>query len=167
MELEAPTPKFFKNKEEEKILDTKEYIISLGKKEFKIHLCKLSSNISITIEETNSVNNYYYKSDFTLDDLKAINKSFRICDTINEAFDAINDIFKNNKANVTIESMEEIILHLNICSFSSSKTDDIPLKIKKELFDKEKIDELLLKEIKQIKENALNDRLNLEKKINL
>ena len=167
MEFGAPTPIFLKNKEEKNILDTKKYNISLDKKEFKIHLYKLSSKISIKIEETNSVNNYYYKSDFTLDELKAINKSFRICDTINEAFNAINDIFINNKINITKESMEEIILHLNICSFSSSKTDDIALKIKREFFEKETIDELLLKIIKHIKENALNDRLNLEKKINL
>ena len=166
MEASAPTPIFAKPNEE-KLKAIEEYPIYLSKQEFKIHLSKYETKIIIKIEEINNINSFYYESDFSLDDLKNVSKLFRIFDSINEVFDSINEIFKNKKASINIESKEGIILHLNIYSFASSKTEDISLTIKKKFLKKEKLDEIILKEIKQIKENALNDRLNLKKKINL
>ena len=158
---EAPTPLNLKPEKEE-FNDIKEYNICLDNQEFQIQLGKLSSKIVFKMEEKNSINNYYYKADFTLEDLKKINKLFRIFDSITEAFDEINEIFKNKKVIIKTESKEELILCLNISSFSSSKVEDIPLKIKKVFYKKEKTEEILLNEIKQIKENTKF----LEKKIN-
>ena len=158
---EAPTPLNLKPEKEE-FNEIKEYNICLDKQEFQIQLGKLSSKVVFKMEEKNSINNYYYKSDFTLEDLKKINKLFRIFDSITEAFDEINEIFKNKKVIIKTESKEELILCLNISSFSSSKVEDIPLKIKKVFYKKEKTEEILLNEIKQIKENTTF----LEKKIN-
>lgn len=46
---------------------------------------------------------------------------------------------------------DEIELHLNITNFSSFKYEDITINIKREYFKKEKMNELLFKEINQIK----------------
>ena len=96
MEEEAPTPLILKPEKEE-FKDIKKYNIFLDKQEFQIQLGKLSSKIIFKMKEKNSINNYYYKSDFTLEDLKKINKLFRIFYSITEAFDEINEILQNEK----------------------------------------------------------------------
>ena len=166
--MDAPTPMFFEPKKEE-IENINEYKIFLNKDEFKvtIGILKNISAISFKIEELNSIKfqNYCYKSVFSLDELKNTNKLFRIFDTVNEAFKEINEIFKNNKAFLEIKTSNEIILHLNICNFSS-KIEDISLKIIKDVFSKEINEKSLTQEIEQIKQNALNDKLYFEQKIN-
>ena len=71
---------------------------------------------------------------------------------------------------------DEIELHLNITNFSSSKFEDITINIKREYFKKEKMNELLFKEINQIKKtiekdkikiNLLEEKLSEEKEKNL
>jgi len=165
--MDAPTPMFFEAKKEE-IEDINEYKIYLNKVEFKvtIGILKNISAISFKIEELNSIKiqNYSYKSVYSLDELKNINKLFRVFDTVNEAFNEINEIFKNKKAFLEIKTSNEIILHLNISNFSS-KTEDISLKIIKDEFNKEINEKSIAKEIEQIKQNALNDKLYFEQKI--
>jgi len=165
--MDAPTPMFFEAKKEE-IEDINEYKIYLNKIEFKvtIGILKYISAISFKIEELNSIKiqNYSYKSVYSLDELKNINKLFRVFDTVNEAFNEINEIFKNKKAFLEIKTSNEIILHLNISNFSS-KTEDISLKIIKDEFNKEINEKSIAKEIEQIKQNALNDKLYFEQKI--
>jgi len=166
--MDAPTPMFYEPKKEE-IEDINEYKIYLNKDEFKvtIGILKNISAISFKIEELNSIKiqNDFYKSVYSLDELKNNNKLFRIFDTVNEAFKEINELFKNKKVFLEIKTSNEIILHLNICNFSS-KIEDISLKIIKVEFNKEMNENSIIKEIEQIKQNALNDKLYFEQKIN-
>lgn len=165
--MDAPTPMFYEPKKEE-IEDINEYKIYLNKDEFKvtIGILKNISAISFKIEELNSIKiqNDFYKSVYSLDELKNTNKLFRIFDTVNEAFKEINELFKSKKIFLEIKTSNEIILHLNICNFSS-KIEDITLKIIKVEFSKEMNENSILKEIEQIKQNALNDKLYFEQKI--
>lgn len=178
MEIDAPTPAYVKIEKEGEIKDIKEYNIKSEEKEFKIQI-GIIENISKIIfkidEEGETFKNYYFKSYFSLDELKNINKSFRIFDSINEAFEEIKEIFKNKKVFIKMES-DEIELHLNITNFSSSKFEDITINIKREYFKKEKMNELLFKEINQIKKtiekdkikiNLLEEKLSEEKEKNL
>ena len=165
--MDAPTPMFYEPKKEE-IEDINEYKIYLNKDEFKvtIGILKNISAISFKIEELNSIKiqNDFYKSVYSLDELKNTNKLFRIFDTVNEAFKEINELFKNKKVFLEIKTSNEIFLHLNICNFSS-KIEDISLKIIKDEFRKEMNENSIIKEIEQIKQNALNDKLYFEQKI--
>ena len=165
--MDAPTPIFYEPKKEE-IEDINEYKIYLNKDEFKvtIGILKNISAILFKIEELNSIKiqNYFYKSVYSLDELKNTNKLFRIFDTVNEAFKEINELFKNKKVFLEIKTSNEIILHLNISNFSS-KIEDITLKIIKDEFNKEMNENSIIKEIEQIKQNALNDKLYFEQKI--
>ena len=131
MEEVAPTPMFFKT-EEETIEDIKVYNIFLDKQEFKIELGKMSSKISIKVEELNPFTNYYYKSDFTLEELKSISKFFRIFNSIGEACDKINAIFKNKKVFIKIESKEELMIYLDIFTFSNTQNGKYSTKNKED-----------------------------------
>ena len=139
-------------------LINKEYTLDLNNIQYKVNISIINKNkiksILFTIGEINLIRSYYYTSDFSLDEMKNINKNFRKFDTIEEAFEELNDLFFNKKVSLQIES-NEIIIHLNIQNLSASKTDIICLKVAKKYFKKEEINESIIKEINQIKEKNL------------
>ena len=159
---EKPTP----NKELEKITDIKEYKLFIEAEEYSVKIGKLenSSKILFKLEENKELKNYYYKSEYSLDNLKEINKVFRIFDTINEAFKEINEIFKNKNAYLQKEN-NEIILHLTISNVFSLK-ENISLKLKKEIMNKEQSYELLFQTVNQMKETIQKNKNDFEKRIN-
>ena len=130
---------------EEEIKEINEFKITSGNKTFSVKIGKLINiqKIVIIIQELNSLKNYIYKSEFSLEDLQKTSKLFRIFDSIDEAHNEINEILKNKKVNIQEEETE-----LNF-TFSlsnlSSKTEDICLKIKKESLKQEKADDLKIK----------------------
>ena len=139
----------------EQSLIIKEYILDLNNIKFKVEISIININkiksILFTINETNFISNYYYKSDFSLDKIKNINKNFRKFDTIEETFEELNALFSNKKVSLQIEC-NEIILHFNIQNLSGSKKEYISLGITKQYFKKEEINESIIKEINHVKE---------------
>ena len=142
----------------EQSLIIKEYILDLNNIKFKVEISIININkiksILFTINETNFISNYYYKSDFSLDKIKNINKNFRKFDTIEETFEELNALFSNKKVSLQIEC-NEIILHFNIQNLSGSKKEYISLGITKQYFKKEEINESIIKEINHVKEKNL------------
>ena len=159
---EKPTP----NKELEKITDIKVYKLFIEAEEYNVKIGKLenSSKILFKLEENKELKNYYYKSEYSLDNLKEINKVFRIFDTINEAFKEINEIFKNKNAYLQKDN-NAIILHLTISNVFSLK-ENISLKLKKEIMNKEQSHELLFHTVNQMKEIIQKNKNDFEKRIN-
>ena len=159
---EKPTP----NKELEKITDMKEYKLFIEAEEYNVKIGKLenSSKILFKLEENKELKNYYYKSEYSLDNLKEMNKVFRIFDTINEAFKEIDEIFKNKNAYLQRE-MNDIIIHLKISNVFSLK-ENISLKLKKEIMNKEQSYELLFQTVNQMKEIIQKNKNDFEKRIN-
>ena len=159
---EKPTP----NKELEKITDMKEYKLFIEAEEYNVKIGKLenSSKILFKLEENKELKNYYYKSEYSLDNLKEMNKVFRIFDTINEAFKEIDEIFKNKNAYLQRE-MNDIIIHLKISNVFSLK-ENISLKLKKEIMNKEQSYELLFQTVNRMKEIIQKNKNDFEKRIN-
>ena len=150
--------------EEEKMTDIKEYKLFLDNQEIKTQIGRLdnSSKILFILEETNELNNYYYKSEYSLEDLRNINKSFRSFDSIKEAFIEIEGIIQNKNVCLQKEN-NDMIIHLSIANFT--KKEDSPLKIRKENKSKEQIYELLFQKINQLNDIIIKDRTNFEKRI--
>ena len=111
-------------------------------------------------------NDYDYISDFSLDELKTINKIFKIYDTIDETYNELNELFINQRVSIQYE-IQDINLIFSVSNFSSSKTENISLKIKKHILNKEKTNELMFKEINKMKEDFMKNKKDLENKINL
>ena len=128
--MEAPSPLTFKPELEEEINDIKEYNLDSNSKSFSVKIGKLnnSQKIVFMIQEINSLQNYNYRSDFSLENLKNLSKLFRIFDSIEEAFNEINNII-NNKKIIIKEESNEINLFLTLSNLSS-KTETICIKIK-------------------------------------
>ena len=137
---------------EEEIKNIKEYEINSKNQNFKVMLGVFHNNTSaiiFQIEELNSINNYYFKSGFSLDELKSMSKLFRIVDSIDELYNELNQIF--NKKNVIIElEYDYANLHL-ILSSLSSQTQEIILPIKKKKINSKIANEVLFREINEIK----------------
>ena len=153
------------NKKNEKEKENfKEYIFSLNNREFKTKIVKINENMKLMlmITQINNITNYYYKCTFALDELKSLNKIFRIFDTIDEAFKELCLLFDNKRVSLQIES-HEILIILHISNISSSKTEEVILKIPQIIYNKDEKIELMFQEIKEIKKS----KINLEKKIEL
>ena len=160
---DAPLPpKITPDKIIEKMTDINEYILFIDESEYNAKIGKLedSSKIIFKLEEISEINDYYYKSDFSLDDFKRMSKVFRIFDTITEAFNEINEMFKSKSVYLEKDS-NDIILHLSISNVFSLK-EDISLKIKKEMMNKEQSNELLFQSVNQMRETTLKDKKRFE-----
>ena len=159
--MEAPSPITPKPELKEEMKDVKEFKINFLDNNYQIKLGKLSKSqkIGIIIEQTDNLKNYLFKSEFSLEELKQLSKLFRIFDSIDEAFNDINDI-KIKKV-----ELDEIDINL-ILSSLTSKTENICLKIKKKSLTYEKINEIIFKELNEIKSVLKEEKLkndNLKK----
>jgi len=155
--METPSPLTSKPDLEEEIKEIKEYKINLKNKNFLLKLGKIinSKKIVFIIEqESNTLNNYLYRSEYSLDELKIIHKLFRVFDSIGEAFEEISGILNNKKILIKEES-SQINLYLTLSNLSS-KTEDICIKIKKKYLSEDKINEKIINELNEIK-NALKE----------
>ena len=150
--MEAPPLITIKPESKEEIKDLKEYSIKSENKTFQVQIGKLinSQKIIFIIQEIDSLKNYDYNSAFSLEELKSLSKLFRIFDSMEEAFNEINSIINNKKIMIKEES-NEINLFLPLSKLSS-QTENICIKIKKKNISNEKINEIIFKEIKEIKE---------------
>ena len=160
--MEAPSPLTFKPELEEEIKDIKEYNLDSNSKSFSVKIGKLnnSQKIVFMIQEINSLQNYNYRSDFSLENLKNLSKLFRIFDSIEEAFNEINNII-NNKKIIIKEESNEINLFLTLSNLSS-KTETICIKIKKKNLSNDKINEVIFKELKEIKNSLKEEKIKNE-----
>ena len=160
--MEAPSPLTFKPELEEEIKDIKEYNLDSNSKSFSVKIGKLnnSQKIVFMIQEINSLQNYNYRSDFSLENLKNLSKLFRIFDSIEEAFNEINNII-NNKKIIIKEESNEINLYLTLSNLSS-KTETICIKIKKKNLSNDKINEVIFKELKEIKNSLKEEKIKNE-----
>ena len=155
--MDAPTANYPKPTLDD-INESKEYIIDLEKFKFNVQIGKINKNsiIFFQINELNSFSNVFYESYYSLDDLKKISKLFRIFDTIDEAYNEFNEIFKNKKLNIEKE-LNGIILQLNLTNLSS-KIENISLKIEKKNLSIEKSYEKICNELEEIKKNIQNNQ---------
>ena len=138
----------------------KEYNFDSESKAFSIKVGKLnnSQKIIFMIQETNHPKNFDYCSDFSLEDLRKLSKLFRIFDSIEEAFNEINNII-NNKKIVIKEESNEINLCLTLSNLSS-QAEIISIKLKKKNLSNEKINEMIFKELNGIKKSLEEEKKN-------
>ena len=144
----------------EKIL-LKEYELQLGNEKYKISLCvNKSKEISITAENKNTALSYY-KKNFSLQQLKELDKCFIFYDSLESILQFLQDLFEQKKSSLSYESNTII---LNFSTFlPSGKTNDIKFILDKEIFYKNEITEKLYNKINKLEE-CINILINNDKK---
>ena len=153
------------SEEEEKILDSKDFELESDKKNnFKI---KISKNISkIIIEGTNKnlLEPIIYYSKQSIEEIKK-NKYFLMFDNLDEIYEEIINLIKNNK-NSLIEENNKLIISIPL---STTKIKEIKIVLyKKEKTDKEKIEDLysIIDNLKCYYNDKINELINITQQQN-
>ena len=150
-------------------------ILSDKNKDFQLTIKLDESNLEITIVSINEIPNLSYKNDYSLEQLFQINKYFKLCQTIGEAYNVIID-------NLELKNYElkEFINNLSLIIITNDKLCgnyifEIPLCKKTEREDINEIYSLikevklenskLLKEKKEIEENLKNEIKSLKEEL--
>ena len=154
---EAPAPMTPKPEPKEELQDVQEYNINHLDKNYLIKIGKLnkSEKLVFIVQQNDSLKNYIYQSEFALEDLKLLNKLFRIFDSIDEAYKDISGI------KIIEEESNNININLNLTSLSS-KTEDICIKIKKNYLNNEKTNEIIFEELYKINSELKEEKLKNE-----
>jgi len=143
---------------ENKNLISKEFQLSSNNEQYLAKLI-LSDKIEINLNKKDAISSILYNVSLTLEDLGKINKIFKMCDTLEEAYNTLEKIFLKEKVNLHI-------LNDNIsCGFKmNSPTGDeveIMIPLHKKEMDKSEINDKLCDEI-----NKLKKELNILKNEN-
>ena len=154
--MEPAKPVFFP-KQETKLKKIEEFKLIYKQKEYTISILR---NISILeklyfqIKQSPSLNQkIFHENCYTLEDLKNINKYFRIFDNINEVFPIIKEIFEDKNASLNIEK-NKMFLILKINKIGKGE-ELISLEMKENSLPLEDICENLWEEIKILKNKVI------------
>ena len=150
---------------------SKEYSLKFDAKMFKIRL-NLSSKINIEANELGKIKGVFYSNIFSLEDLVKLSRGFKICEDINEAFDIIEQIFENQKANIKYNNENEVLLIIKV-DLPGGKVQDVNLPLNKKEMNKELLIDELISKVNKLEEenksfkkdlNEVKEKLNLFEK---
>ena len=158
---QIPTPTILTpSKEEEKIIESKTFQLESNKKNIiEIKLIKNISKITIEGKYKNLSEPIIYYSRQSIDEIK-INKYFLMFDNLNEVYEELINLIKNNKCSL-IEENNKLIISIPI---ATTKIKEIKLILnQKEKSDKEKIEDLysIIDNLKSYYDGKINILFNL------
>ena len=157
------TPNIIKKENEN--INAKEFIL-LEEEENENYLIKFGENnnkkIFIQAYQKDHVSNYYYQSEYTIDDFQNMSKGFKMCDNINEILEIMNEIYTSKKANIKNEKEKKRINIFLKISLWGGKEQEIKLNLNQKTSDVNDINieictklNLLEKEIKILKDEKI------------
>ena len=138
----------------------KEYKLESEGKSYSIKT-SLSSNISIEIYELGKMQGDFYTNEFSLDTLIGISKGFRICETIKEAYEILQEILEAKKSTIKMKENNSVILIIEI-GLPGGKTQKAELSLNKKEINKDILVEELIKKVNILEE----ENKKLKKEIN-
>ena len=151
--------------EEEKILDSKDFELESDKKNnFKMKISKNISKIIIEGKNKNLVEPIIYYSKQSIEQIKK-NKYFLMFDNLDEIYEEIINLVKNNK-NCLIEEKNKLMISIPILI---TKIKEIKIALyKKERTDKEKIEDLyeIIDNLKCYYNDKINELVKITQKQN-
>lgn len=135
----------------------KKYVFKNSNISYSLYIYLLEETIKITVYKIKEkvVDDYYYERDFSQEDLRSINKVFKLCNDIRESFEYFNDLFKNEENQISLSESNDVFKIEKKMQISKTLILEIP-KISKNNSDQNNI----------IKEAFIenNNKLNKDKK---
>ena len=135
----------------------KELILESENKQYNLKLYILS-DIYLEIKEKEKITNEIYVGNFSLKNLIELSKAFRVCDSLDEAFDTIVSICESKKI-ILNKNNDEMVMILK-ADLPNGKTEEAKLILRKKEVKKDVLIEELVKRINLLEEK----NKNLEKK---
>ena len=157
--MDAPNPNYSTKPNNEK-----KFNLNYNNNNYILVISSNFSSIKFNIYHQDKLDNYIYEEILTLEQLKEINNSFTIFNSVESARNSIEQILKNNKGILSQKDINSIILTLKISLFEQILDVNIILK-KKEMNQNETIP-ILFQKIQKMSEEIkqLNDEIIVEKK---
>ena len=137
-----------------KVQKSKEYKLESEGKIFSIKIL-LSSNIIFEIYELEIIQYSFYTKEFSLEDLIKISKIFKVCESINEAYDIIEEIFEAKNSSIKLREDNTVLLNINI-NLPGGKTQNAEVSLSKKEINKNKLIEELVKKVNILEEKNKN-----------
>ena len=135
-------------------IESKKYKIESEGKIFEVIII-LSSTITIRINEIDTMEYMYYYNEYSLESLIKINKIFKVCETITDAYETIVEIIESKKCSIKLNK-NKIILILEI-QLPSGKSQNVEFDIYKKVeLNQETIIERLVKKVTILEEKNKN-----------
>lgn len=178
MNVEAPIPNYFLTPEKPEsfsLVEEKVYQFLFQNEPKEIILSKSSDNSHIFIRHLPSISSciphFMYEIKFSYDDLKTIDKIFRTCDDLNEAFELFQQILEGKENIIKDINDNNITLIIKIFgqggSFHESKIQLIKVEMNEKEILKNICEEIgKLKELREENKNIRNE-LNKVKEENI
>ena len=159
--MDAPTPQYTIKPNNEK-----KFNLEYNNNNYILVISSNNSSIKFNMYQQDKLDNYIYEEILTLEQLKEINNSFTIFNSVESARNSIEQILKNNKVILSQKDINTFILTLKISLFEQIVDVNIILK-KKEMNQNETIP-ILFQKIQTMSEEIkkLNDEIILLKKEN-
>ena len=153
--MDAPTPQYTIKPNNEK-----KFNLEYNNNNYILVISSNNSSIKFNMYQQDKLDNYIYEEILTLDQLKEINNSFNIFNSVEAARNSIEKILNNNKGIISQKDINNFVLTLKIYLFEEILDVNIILK-KKEMNQKETIP-ILFQKIQQMNDEIIN----LNEKIN-
>ena len=148
----------FSNMKEYNISDSEEkenYLIKLGEKKNK-------ESIIIQAHQKDQLVNYFFQTEKNLDDFQKLSKGFKMCETLDEIYEVITEIFDSKNFYVKRDKEKDNILLFLKISLLGGKIQEIQLELGKKETNSDKINKDICNKI-----NALEKQIEEMKKENL
>ena len=131
----------------------KELILESENKQYNLKLYILS-DIYLEIKEKEKITNEIYVGNFSLKNLTELSKAFRVCDSLDEAFDTIVSIYESKKI-ILNKNNDEMVMILK-ADLPNGKTEEAKLILRKKEVKKDVLIEELVKRINLLEEKNKN-----------
>ena len=125
----------------------------------------MKKKIIIHISKINELVDIFYENEFTFDDLLKLDKTFRICDELDEIFKNIITFFNEKKVIIKEVKDDSLILNLKLSSMTG-KEKNVEMKLFKKEMNQDSIVKELCKKIKILEEENkyLKEEIKIFKK---
>ena len=124
--MDAPTPQYTIKPNNEK-----KFNLEYNNKNYILVISSNNSSIKFNMYQKDKLDNYIYEEILTLDQLKEINNSFNIFNSVEAARNSIEKILNNNKGIISQKDINNFVLTLKIYLFEEILDVNIILKKKR------------------------------------
>ena len=124
--MDAPTPQYTIKPNNEK-----KFNLEYNNKNYILVISSNNSSIKFNMYQKDKLDNYIYEEILTLEQLKEINNSFNIFNSVEAARNSIEKILNNNKGIISQKDINNFVLTLKIYLFEEILDVNIILKKKR------------------------------------
>ena len=145
----------------------KKYIFQNDNISYSLSMRLIEEKIKITVKAIKEkIDDYYYERDFSQEELKNINKVFKLCNDIKESYEYFNDLFKNEESQLSVSESDDIFIIEKKMQISKTLKIEIPKKSKNNFIHNNLIKESYIENNNNLINHKINDDVNINKNKN-